>query len=118
MKKTALVLGAGGFIGNHLVNKTYCDNLVSSGANFVTTNTDQTIAGVKTMSNNLITNADVFGRNDGNAFNTYTSFGGYNLYPIGFCFEVLGGLIKPVNGANEAGVAASINLTNGVWAIS
>jgi hypothetical protein len=105
-------------IGDHLVNKTYCDNLVSSGANFVTTNTDQTIAGVKTFSNNLITNADVFGRNDGNAFNTYTSFGTYNLYPIGYCFEILGSLIKPVNGANDAGVAATINLTNGVWAIS
>jgi hypothetical protein len=104
-------------IGDHLVNKTYCDNLVSSGANFVTTNTDQTITGVKTFSNNLITNADVFGRNDGNAFNTYTSFGGYNLYPIGYCFEILGGVTKPVS-ATDLTDNASINLTNGVWIIS
>jgi hypothetical protein len=105
-------------IGDHLVNKTYCDNLVSSATNFVTTNTNQTVAGVKTFSNNLITNADVFGRNDGNAFNTYTSFGTYNLYPIGYCFEVSSSLAQPISGNNYSEINASINLTNGVWALS
>jgi hypothetical protein len=33
-------------VGNHRVNKKYCNNLVSSGTNFVTTNTDQTVAGI------------------------------------------------------------------------
>jgi len=104
-------------IGDHLVNKTYVDNLVASGVGL--TSTDQTITGVKTFSNNLITSSGVFGRNDGFAFNVASTSGTTNgLYPVGHCWEILGALSTPATGSNYAGIVASIALTKGVWAIS
>ena len=104
-------------IGGHLVNKTYVDALVSGGV--VTTNTDQTITGIKTFSNNLITSSGVFGRNDGFAYNVASTTGTTSgLYPIGHCWEILGALTTFGSGSTYPGVPASIALTKGVWAIS
>ena len=57
----------------------------------------------------------LYGRNDASTFNTA---GTNALYPIGYCWEILGALSTPVNGSNYVGVVASIALTLGVWAIS
>ena len=40
------------------------------------------------------------------------------LYPIGYCWEILGALSTPANGSNYAGIVASPALGLGVWAIS
>ena len=103
-------------IANHLVNKNYVDNLVAGGVSLTTT--DQTITGVKTFSSDLITSARVFGRNDGYAFNTIsTTASSLNLYPIGYCFEIIGTTTLPVNLTDKT-ENVSIALTNGVWILS
>jgi hypothetical protein len=103
-------------IANHLVNKNYVDNLVAGGVSLTTT--DQTITGVKTFASDLITSARVFGRNDGYAFNTIsTTASSLNLYPIGYCFEIIGATTKPVS-LTDLTNNVSIALTKGVWILS
>jgi len=103
-------------IGSHLVNKTYVDNLVAGGVSLTTT--DQTITGVKTFASDLITSARVFGRNDGYTFDSIsTTASSLNLYPIGYCFEIVGGTTLPVNLTDKTD-NVSIALTKGVWILS
>lgn len=62
----------------------------------------------------------LYGRNDGNAFNTQTSANGSSvalLYPIGFCFDIAPVSTKPVS-VTALTTNASIALTKGVWQIS
>ena len=62
----------------------------------------------------------LYGRNDGNAFNTQTSGNGSSvalLYPIGFCFDIAPVSTKPVS-VTALTTNASIALTKGVWQIS
>ena len=104
-------------LASHLVNKTYVDGLVAGGVGL--TSTDQTITGVKTFTNDLITSSCHYGRNDGFAFNVASTTGTtIGLYPIGYCWEILGVLSTPATGSNYAGIVASPALTKGVWAIS
>jgi hypothetical protein len=60
-----------------------------------------------------------YGRNDGFAYNVASTIGVTNgLYPVGYCWEILGVLSTPVTGSNYVGVVASPALGLGVWAIS
>ena len=59
-----------------------------------------------------------FGRNDGATFNNISLTGlAANLYPIGYCWEILGGVTKPVT-LTDLTDNATIALGRGVWAIS
>ena len=98
---------------NDIVNKAYADSIIASSINTVTTNTDQAITGIKVFGSCL------YGRNDGFTFNAVSLTGvNANLYPIGYCWEILGALSTPTTGSNYAGIAASPALGIGVWAIS
>jgi len=151
-----------------IANKAYVDSVIPSLTNYVTTNTAQTITGLKTFTsinnttynlmdgvnnegslsttattcslslpsgNNyalnvggvnvsqadiggVVNNKYTFGRNDGAPFTVISLTGpSANLYPIGYCWEVLGGVTQPVN-ATDLTSTASISLPMGVWAIS
>jgi len=66
----------------------------------------------------IVNNKFTFGRNDGSSFNAIALTGvSANLYPIGYCWEIIGGLTLPVN-ATDLVSTASIPLPMGVWAIS
>ena len=61
----------------------------------------------------------LYGRNDAFAFNVASTVGVTNgLYPVGYCWEILGALSTPATGSNYAGIVASPALGKGVWAIS
>lgn len=62
----------------------------------------------------------LYGRNDGNAFNTQTSANGSSvalLYPIGYCFNIAPVSTKPVT-LTALTTNVSIALTKGVWQLS
>lgn len=62
----------------------------------------------------------LYGRNDGNAFNTQTSANGSSvalLYPIGYCFDIAPVSTKPVT-LTALTTNVSIALTKGVWQLS